>query len=323
MCFPPEISVPAFARVRDWRGEERGSKPWRPSYVLRESAENWSALDASGAQVDASPCDRAASRCATGINLPLQALHVASTAYENTNAFDPEHPSTPPRDAGLERRGSLSLVSGGPLYLPLEVASVEARRTNQEQQGCAPWQEQQMFLNPVVYMKNEVPVIAAGVEIGASLKQTDIELPIPKFDDKPVADLEKPELGLCEGQPGFRRLLQQPSGAPELESIGSFAAWFDCITKNDTEMEETSLSEERCTNLSFEAETKHVKKAPKLTKAEKKNQKTAAAAVHNHEETEDDMCTDDDTEPVLIDEKRKRRYFLITHSPLGTLSIIF
>jgi hypothetical protein len=207
--------------------------------------------------------------------------------------------------------------------LPLEVASVEARRTNQEQQGCAVWQEQQMFLNPVVYMKNEVPVIAAGVEIGASLKQTDIELPIPKFDDKPVADLEKPELGLCEGQPGFRRLLQQPSGAPELESIGSFAAWFDCITKNDTEMEETSLSEERCTNLSFEAETKHVKKAPKLTKAEKKNQKTAAAAVHNHEETEDDMCTDDDTEPVLIDEKRKRRYFLITHSPLGTLSIIF
>lgn len=161
-----------------------------------------------------------------------------------------------------------------------------------------------MFLNPDVYMKNEVSVIAAGVEIGASLKQTDIELPIPKFDDKPVADLEKPELGLCEGQPG---LLQQPSGAPELESIGSFTAWFDCITKNDTEMEETSLSEERCTKISFEAETEHVKKAPKLTKAEKKNQKTAAAAVHSHEETEDDMCTDDDTEPVLIDEKRKRR----------------
>jgi hypothetical protein len=135
--------------------------------------------------------------------------------------------------------------------------------------------------------------------------------------------LEKQELGLCEGQPGLRRLLQQPSGAPELESIGSFATWFDCITKNDTEMEETSLSEERCTNISFEAETKHVKKAPKLTKAEKKNQKTAATAVHSHEETEDDMYADDDTEPVLIDEKRKRRYFLITHSPLGTLSIIF
>ncbi len=112
MCFPPEISVPAFARVRDWRGEERGSKPWRPSYVLRESAENWSALDASGAQVDASPCDRAASRCATGINLPLQALHVASTAYENTNAFDPEHPSTPPRYAKpllLQFQGALIL----------------------------------------------------------------------------------------------------------------------------------------------------------------------------------------------------------------------
>jgi hypothetical protein len=112
MCFPPGTSVPAVARVRDWWAEERGSKPWRPSYVLRESAENWSALDASGAQVDASSCDRAARLCATGINLPLQALHAASTAYENTNAFDPEYPSTPPRYAKhvlLQFQGALIL----------------------------------------------------------------------------------------------------------------------------------------------------------------------------------------------------------------------
>jgi hypothetical protein len=107
MCFPPEISVPAlpaFARLRDWRGEERGSKAWRPSSVLLERAEKWSAVP-DGAAVDAdaarSFCDRgpvnrnhvddAAEICAAGIKLPLQSPAAAKTA-----ALDPSEQSLIP-----------------------------------------------------------------------------------------------------------------------------------------------------------------------------------------------------------------------------------
>lgn len=129
-----------------------------------------------------------------------------------------------------------------------------------------------------------------------------------------VEDLEKLEPVLLEGGQG---LICRPqplgaSGAPELESIGSFSAWFDCMTKIDAEIGATSLIKERSTTTSnFEVDTKPVKKVPKLTKREKK-QKVAAAAVHSHEGSEADVCTDDETEPVLIDEKRKRRSFLIS-----------
>lgn len=107
MCFPPEISVPAlpaFARVRDWRGEERGSKAWRPSSVLLERAEKWSAVP-DGTALDAddarSFCDRgavnrnhvddAAEICAAGIKLPLQSPAAAKTA-----ALDPSEQSLIP-----------------------------------------------------------------------------------------------------------------------------------------------------------------------------------------------------------------------------------
>ncbi|CAK9881109.1 unnamed protein product [Sphagnum jensenii] len=109
------------------------------------------------------------------------------------------------------------------------------------------------------------------------------------------------EEGQQQGLSGPLQQQQQPllvSGTPELESTGSFSAWFDCIAKNnDGEMEEaTSLIKERSvTNASFETDTKPLKKkAPKLTKAEKSRKSAAAAAaVHSHEGTEDDMsCTD-------------------------------
>jgi hypothetical protein len=124
-----------------------------------------------------------------------------------------------------------------------------------------------------------------------------------------VEDLEKLEPVLLEG--GGQGLICRPqplgaSGAPELESIGSFSAWFDCMTKIDAEIGATSLIEERSTTTAnFEVDTKPVKKVPKLTKQEKKQK--AAAAVHSREGSEADVCTDDETEPVLIDEKRKRR----------------
>ncbi len=124
-----------------------------------------------------------------------------------------------------------------------------------------------------------------------------------------VEDLEKLEPVLLEG--GGQGLICRPqplgaSGAPELESIGSFSAWFDCMTKIDAEIGATSLIEERSTTTeNFEVDTKPVKKVPKLTKREKKQK--VAAAVHSHEGFEADVCTDDETEPVLIDEKRKRR----------------
>ncbi len=107
MCFPPEISVPAlpaFARVRDWRGEERGSKAWRPSSVLFERAEKWSAVpDAAALDADdaRSFCDRgavnlnhvddAAEICAAGIKLPLQSPAAAKKA-----ALDPSEQSLIP-----------------------------------------------------------------------------------------------------------------------------------------------------------------------------------------------------------------------------------
>jgi len=111
MCFPPEISVPAlpaFARVRDWRGEERGSKAWRPSSVLFERAEKWSAVP-DGAALDVAAdaddarsfCDRgavnrnhvddAAEICAAGIKLPLQSPAAAKAA-----ALDPSEQSLIP-----------------------------------------------------------------------------------------------------------------------------------------------------------------------------------------------------------------------------------
>ncbi len=128
MCFPPEISVPAlpaFARVRDWRGEERGSKAWRPSSVLFERAEKWSAVpDGAALDVDAhaddarSFCDRgavnrnhvddAAEICAAGIKLPLQ-----SPAAVKTAALDASEQSLiPARYADLFlHRAFLSCIS--------------------------------------------------------------------------------------------------------------------------------------------------------------------------------------------------------------------
>jgi hypothetical protein len=334
MCFPPEISVPAlpaFARVRDWRGEERGSKAWRPSSVLFERAEKWSAVpDGAALDVDAhaddarSFCDRgavnrnhvddAAEICAAGIKLPLQSPAAAKTA-----ALDPSEQSLIPARA-LERRGSLPPVTGGGAiyHEPLEVVAAassaipqqQLHRTNEEA-GFAAWQEQQVFLNADLYMKNEVPILD-GVEIDASLQQmSDLEIPIAKFDETPAvaeySDLEKLESELLEGGKGLSGLLQQQlvdgETPPELENAGSVSAWFDCITKNDPEVEEPSVIKESSSAASFDVDTKPAKKAPKLTKGGKKQK--PAPAVQSHEGADAD--TDDETEPVLIDEKRKRR----------------
>jgi hypothetical protein len=304
MCFPPEISVPAlptaFVRVRDWRADERGSKrkQWRPSYVLPE--EGVEIVSPSDAAPPAAPAHDVRSCGGRG----------AQTGGNHVDAAE--------------------LCAAG-IKLPLQQGSVAA--TNEEQHGLATWQGQQTFLDAAgaANMKKEGAVVS-GVEESAgspTRQHTQLEIPLPNLDSKPVvpeyADLEKlqdpAELFLEEGQQqglsGPLQQQQQPllvSGTPELESTGSFSAWFDCIAKNnDGEMEEaTSLIKERSvTNASFETDTKPLKrKAPKLTKAEKNRKSAAAAAaVHSHEGTEVDMCTeDDDAEPLLIDEKRKRRY---------------
>jgi hypothetical protein len=223
------------------------------------------------------------------------------------------------------------------IELPLQQGSVAA--TNEEQQGLATWQGQHTFLDAAgaANMKKEGAVVSGVEESAGSPPRQHTQLEISNLDDKPVvpeyADLEKlqdPSELLLEGgqQQGLSGPLQQQqqpllvSGTPELESTGSFSAWFDCIAKNnDGEMEEaTSLIKERSvTNASFETDTKPLKKkAPKLTKAEKSRKSAAAAAaVHSHEGTEVDMCTeDDDAEPLLIDEKRKRRYLFSDFSHL-------
>jgi hypothetical protein len=227
------------------------------------------------------------------------------------------------------------------IKLPLQQGSVAA--TNEEQQGLATWQGQQTFLDAAgaANMKKKEGSVVSGVEESAGSpprQHTQLEIPLPNLDDKPVVpeytDFEKlqdpAELLLEEAQQqqGLSGPLQQQqeplllSGTPELESTGSFSAWFDCIAKNnDGKMEEaTSLIKERSvTNASLETDTKPLKKkARKLTKAEKSRKSAAAAAaVHSHEGTEVDMCTeDDDAEPLLIDEKRKRRYLFSDFSHL-------
>lgn len=167
-----------------------------------------------------------------------------------------------------------------------------------------------MFLNADLYMKNEVPILD-GVEIDASLQQTsDLEIPIATFDETPAvaeySDLEKLESDLLEGGKGSGLLQQQlvdGETPPELENAGSFSTWFDCIAKNDPEVEEPSVIKESSSAASFDVDTKPAKKAPKLTKGGKKQK--PAPAVQSHEDADAD--TDDETEPVLIDEKRKRR----------------
>ncbi len=313
MCFPPEISVPALppacVRVRDWRADERGSKrkQWRPSYVLPE--EGVEIVSPSDAAPPAAPAHDVRSCGGRG----------AQTGGNHVDAAE--------------------LCAAG-IKLPLQQGSVAA--TNEEQQGLTTWQGQQTFPDAAgaANMKEEEGAVVSGVEESAGSpprQHTQLEIPLPNLDDKPVvpeyADSEKlqdpAELLLEEGQQqglsGPLQQQQQPllvSGTPELESTGSFSAWFDCIAKNnDGEMEEaTSLIKERSvTNASFETDTKPLKKkAPKLTKAEKSRKSAAAAAaVHSHEGTEDDMCTeDDDAEPLLIDEKRKRRYLFSDFSHL-------
>jgi len=185
----------------------------------------------------------------------------------------------------------------------------QLHRTNEEA-GFAAWQEQQVFLNADLYMKNEVPILD-GVEIDGSLQQmSDLEIPIAKFDETPAvaeySDLEKLESELLEGGKGLSGLLQQQlvdgETAPELENAGSLSTWFDCIAKNDPEVEEPSVIKESSSAASFDVDTKPAKKAPKLTKGGKK-QKPAPAVQSEGA----DADTDDETEPVLIDEKRKRR----------------